>query len=138
MRRSLCCCIGVAALVVCTLAQSADVHQARQSILRQPGSPLKQSGAMLVLRNVSDKRIVSYVLACFARSQKKYSLTRSFDESEESIGPGEFTSVGGFDATPFNVCRSQTSLLGVASVKFADGSSWQSPFMKSGADASRP
>jgi hypothetical protein len=125
--------VTVALWRVATFAQSVDVRQVRRSFLEQPGCPLnavRGGGSAFVLKNVSDKQIASYALACFTRTGKKYKPITTFDASEGSIDPGGFTSEGGFDAAPPNACRSRKSLVGVATVRFADESSWLSPLLK--------
>lgn len=127
---------GVVALLAvgCSFAQSAGDHpHPHRSFLEQSESPLtavSQDGSALVLKNESDKRIVSYVLGCFSRKGKRYIPIQKFDASRVPVEPGAFTSEGGFDATPLNICRSQNSLVGVISVRFSDESSWLSPWKK--------
>jgi hypothetical protein len=128
----------VAALTGATSAQTANVRRVPRSFLEQTGCPIgaaSQNGSALVLKNVSDKSIASYVLACFVQNGKRYKPIAKFDLSEVAIKPREFTSEGGFDSSPLNTCRSRKGLVGVATVTFSDKSSWQSPLME-GAPAS--
>ncbi len=90
---------------------------------------ISDKGSALLLKNVSDKRIVGYVLACFAQRGKKYEPVLAFDAAQVSVEPGEFTFDGGFDATPLNQCRSQHWLMGVSEVAFSDGSSWKTHWL---------
>ena len=120
-------------LIVFSAAQSDHIPKERLSFLEQRGCPIKaiaSGGSALVVKNVSDKQIASFVLACLVRSGKTYNAVDTYDSSDGTIEPGGFTHEGGMDATPLNMCRSMTGLLSVGSVKFSDGSSWESPFMK--------
>jgi len=93
---------------------------------------LSQNESSLVLKNVSNKHIVSYTLACFSLAPKAYEPIAIFDPLEVAMKPGGTIFDGGFDNTPVpNECRSRKALVGIATVRFADKSSWQSPFMKS-------
>ena len=124
-------------LVALSFAKSDERRDVHRSFLEQRGCPMSaisQRGSALVLKNVSDKRIVSYVLACFSRAGKRYEPNATFDVSEVPVDPGGFTSEGGFDATPLNICRSRKSLIGVSEATFADGSSWKSPLTRRGMD----
>ena len=126
----------VFALMVFGVAQSDHTQKERPSFLEQRGCPIKaiaSRGSALVVKNVSDKQIASFVLACLIRSGKTYNAVDTYDSSDGTIEPGGFTHEGGMDATPLNMCRSMSGLLAVGRVKFADGSSWESAFMKNAA-----
>ena len=84
----------------------------------------------MVVKNVSRQQIASFDLVCIVRTGKAYQLIDKFDPSEGLVEPGAFSSEGGFDATPLNACRSRKGLLAVASVKFADGTEWNSHLVK--------
>lgn len=130
-------CVWVALLlspVACSFAQTARIRVLDRTVIQQDNSPLEfvqWRGSSAVIKNVSDKRIESFVFVCLVREGKTYSKVGRYDSSEGSIDPGKFTHVGGFDATPLNACRSWKGLLAVASVKFADEGSWVSPFINS-------
>jgi hypothetical protein len=51
----------------------------------------------------------------------------TFEVTEHSVNPGEFSLEAGFDATPLNVCKSRNKLIGVSEVIFSDNTSWKSP-----------
>jgi hypothetical protein len=124
-------CIGVVVvLTTLSLAQSdrAEIHR---SFLHQNGCPLEaisSRGSAVVLKNVSNKSIVSYALACFAPRGKKFETVVTFDASQASVAPGGFTSDGGFDASPLNQCKSRKWLLGISEATFTDKSSWKTPW----------
>src|ERR1700756_5423666 len=91
-------------------AQSLHATRSYPSFLEQTGCPIgvvSSGGSAVVLKNVSDKRIASYVLACFGRKGKKYEIVSEFATSESPIDLGEVFADGGFDATPFNICKGQ-------------------------------
>jgi hypothetical protein len=88
-------------------------------------STLPVVGSGFEVKNVGQKTISSYKLACFRRGAKQPKVDLLFQESFESIPPNEVTGVYGFDDTPPNVCRSRKELLGVYEVKFSDGTSWK-------------
>jgi hypothetical protein len=128
------------AFLVCSVAQSDQIQKERRSFLEQRGCPIKaiaSGGSALVVKNVSDKQIASFVLGCLTRSGKTYEVVDTYDSSDGSIEPGGVAHEGGMDATPLNICRSLKGVLSVGSVKFADGSSWQSPLMKNIAKSRR-
>ena len=97
--------------------------------LAEKGCPLVSTfpvvGSALELKNVGQKTITSYRLACFRRSANQPKVDVLFEETFESIPPNEAIGEYGFDATPPNACRWHKDLIGVYEVKFSDGTSWK-------------
>jgi len=126
--------VVVASLVACTLSQTGKFQQSDKSFLEQEGCPIKaiaSGGSSLVVKNVSDKPVASFVLVCLVAKGKKYNVVDTYNSSPEIlIDPGGFSHEGGMDATPLNACQSHRGLLAVGFVKFTDASAWVSPFMK--------
>jgi len=124
----------VASLLACTLSQTGKVPHSDKSFLEQEGCPIRavaSGGSSLVVKNISDKQIASFVLACLVAKGKKYTVVDTYNSSQGLIDSGGFSHDGGMDATPLNACRSRQGLLAVGFVKFTDTSMWVSPFMKS-------
>jgi hypothetical protein len=85
---------------------------------------LSASGSAVVLKNVTEKSIATFGVACFTYTGKRYEITNSFDQISSSVEPGGSYSDWAMDATPLNSCRSQHQLLGVEYVKFFDQTIW--------------
>jgi hypothetical protein len=83
-------------------------------------------GSVIVLKNVSDKRVVSYTLGCLVRHGQHYDSLGEEVITPEPVEPQAWTSEGGFDATPANVCQELKGQVAVLNVVFADQTSWES------------
>lgn len=120
-------CVMLLLLSPFGLGQNAGSRK-HNAFLQQPTCPLtaiRHTGASVVLRNTSGKLIVSYTFACFERRGKTYLQTDRFSPSVDALAPGKVTGDAAFDATPLNSCKSSKWLLGICSVRFADGSEWK-------------
>jgi hypothetical protein len=96
--------------------------------LGEKGCPLVSTfpviGSAIGLKNVGQKTIKSFTLACFQQHGKKRIVGNVFNEEDDTIPPGKSTGDYGFDATPPNICRASKRRIGVYEVKFSDGTSW--------------
>jgi hypothetical protein len=109
--------------------QSTHARVLERTVIQQQDSPLsfvQWHGSSAAIKNVSDRRIASFVFVCVVRTGKTYKAVDSYDSSESPVSAGEFSHEGGMDATRLNACRSRKGLLAVGSVKFSDRGSWQS------------
>jgi hypothetical protein len=78
--------VVVASLLACTQPQTGKVQQSDKSFLEQEGCPIKavaSGGSSLVVKNVSDKQITSFVLACLVAKGKKYSVVDTYNSPQE-------------------------------------------------------
>ena len=127
-------------LVVLLLAAGAfsqtesDAADAKRS-LQMKGSPLSfvsDSGSALVLKNVSNKRVTSYVLGCVAQRGNEYISLVTFDRAQVDVNAGALTSEGAFEGTPLKECSSRKGMLTVSEVAFSDKSVWKTPLKCAG------
>lgn len=118
-------------LTVCalTVATAQQRKSGKDIFLTEKGCPLVSTspvtGSTLEFKNVAEKTITHYRLACFQRVAKGRRVDLVFEESEYTAQPGESFGEFGFDATPPNVCRWRKQFIGVYEVKFSDGTSWK-------------
>jgi hypothetical protein len=121
-------------MTVGSRSQSAQPYLDKKSFLDQRGCPLKgiaSSGSALELKNTSNQRIDSFILACLVRERGAYTVVETYNSEEGSTEPGQFTFEGGMDATPLNRCRRWRGVVAVHIVKFHEATSWTSPLVES-------
>ncbi len=138
--------ILIAFVSLCTLqgrAQQVANRPVNQSFLEERGSPFKaiqQSGSVLVLQNVSDKDVVNWSEVCLGRSGSGYSVLKVF--ALDGVSPVKAGANGvdafGIDATPIVLCRKAGGLVAISEVRFADGSSWKSHWLRQAAPGALP
>lgn len=123
----------VYSLLINHLAASDHDQKKKRPFLEQPGCPMvavQTAGPSLTVKNVSEKEIVRFVMACMVQHVKTYRVVDTYKSEEGATPPGGFSTEGWMDATPLNACRSWNGVLAIASVRFADGSSWESSLVK--------
>jgi hypothetical protein len=112
--------------------QQANAH--KDIFFAERGCPLVSAspvtGPTVELKNVGQKTITSYRLACFRRGTKEPRVDLVFEESADTIPPNEGIVETGFDAVPANVCRWRKELIGVYESTFSDGTSWKTASLR--------
>jgi hypothetical protein len=124
----------ILSLLSTSYAHSGHIRVLDRTVIQQQNSPVafvKWRGSSVVIKNATDKPIASFVFVCVVRKGRTYRAVGKYDSAEGPVGAGEFSNEGGMDATPLNACRSWKGLLAVGSVKFFDGSYWESALLKS-------
>ena len=117
------------------LAQEEKSRDSNRSFLEERRSPLKAvraGGVVVVVRNVSEKQILTWDEMCLARSGDRYKVLEVFTlDMKSPLNPGEERGDSfDIDGAPIVVCRARGGILAVSDVQFGDGSSWKSRWLK--------